>query len=516
MSASAVLLWLLIGGLTGYLIHFLLTERNIKNAEEKSRQILAQTEAEVSRRKKELELETKETLFKLRSEVDRETKEERRQLQVLEQRLSQRETNLERKLTFLDKKELELNQKEKTLTEQEKTLVQKDQELTSVLEEEKRRLSQVANLSRDEARRILISKMEDEARHDAAVRVKRIEDETREESDRISRTIVLEAIQRCASELSESSTTSVVSLPSDEMKGRLIGREGRNIRAFEAATGVDLIVDDTPEAVTISAFNIYRREIARLSLQRLISDGRIHPGRIEEVVEKVKKEMEEEIMKTGKEAALSLGVPKLHPELLRLIGRLKYRTSYGQNVLQHSMEVAHLSSVMAGELKMDRAIARRAGLLHDIGKSVDQEVEGDHIQIGHDIASRYDEPAEVLEAIKGHHNDYSATTPYAVLISAADALSASRPGARRETLEGYIKRLEKLEAIATSFRGVTQAYAISAGREVRVIVKPEAITDEEASLLVNQLTKKIEEGMEYPGTIKVTVIREVRYSEMAK
>jgi ribonuclease Y len=275
-------------------------------------------------------------------------------------------------------------------------------------------------------------------------------------------------------------------------------------------------VDDTPEAVTISAFNIYRRAIARLVLERLISDGRIHPGRIEEVTEKIKLEMEEEVLKTGKEAALSLGVLKLHPELLRLIGRLKYRTSYGQNVLQHSMEVAHLASVMAGELKMDRAIAKRAGLLHDIGKSVDQEVEGDHIQLGFDIANRYNEQPEVLEAIRGHHCDYSATTPYAVLMSAADALSASRPGARRETLEGYIKRLEKLEAIATSFRGVTQAYAISAGREVRVIVKPEAISDAEASLLVNQLTKKIEEGMEYPGTIKVTVIREVRYSEMAK
>jgi len=516
LSPSDILLWLLIGGFTGYLIHFLLTGKNVKNAETKSRQILTQTEAEVSRRKKELEIETKEALFKLRSDVDKETKEERRQLQALEQRLSQRETNQERKLAFLDKKEQDLSQQEKNLTEHTKAITQKEQELSGILEEEKKRLSQIANLSREEAREILISKMEDEARHDAAVRLKRIEDETREESDRISRTIVLEAIQRCASEQSESSTTSVVSLPSDEMKGRLIGREGRNIRAFEAATGVDLIVDDTPEAVTISAFNIYRRAIARMVLERLISDGRIHPGRIEEVTEKIKLEMEEEILKTGKEAALSLGVLKLHPELLRLIGRLKYRTSYGQNVLQHSMEVAHLASVMAGELKMDRAIAKRAGLLHDIGKSVDQEVEGDHIQLGFEIANRYNEQPEVLEAIRGHHCDYSATTPYAVLMSAADALSASRPGARRETLEGYIKRLEKLEAIATSFRGVTQAYAISAGREVRVIVKPEAISDAEASLLVNQLTKKIEEGMEYPGTIKVTVIREVRYSEMAK
>jgi len=516
LTLSDILLWLIIGGFTGYLIHFLRTERDIKSAETRAKEIVAQAEREINRRKKELELETKETLFRLRAEVEKETKEERQKLQILEQRLTQRESNLERKLAFLEKKESELNQQEKRLQEAEKALSQKEKELTNVLEEEKRRLSQVANLSREEARRILITKMEDEARQEAAIRIKRIEEETREEANRISQNIILEAIQRSASEEAETSTTSVVSLPSDEMKGRLIGREGRNIRAFEAATGVDLIVDDTPEAVTISAFNIFRREIARLALQQLISDGRIHPARIEEVVEKVKREMEEEILQTGKEAALSLGIPKLHPELLRLVGRLKYRTSYGQNVLQHSLEVAHLASIMAGELKLDQSIAKRAGLLHDIGKAVDQEVEGDHIQIGYEIASRYEEPKEVLEAIKGHHNDFSTTTPYAVLISAADALSASRPGARRETLEGYIKRLEKLEAIASSFHGVAQAYAISAGREVRVIVKPESVSDEEAALIANQITKKIEEGMEYPGTIKVTVIREVRYSGTAK
>ena len=504
------------GGLAGFLIHLLVNAVNIKKAEDRAKEILSQAEAEVGRRKKELELETKETLIKLRGDFERETKEERRQLQSLEQRLSQREVNLERKLNLLDKKESDSNQREKVIAEKEKSVIQKEQQLSAIVEEEKTRLSQVANLSREEARKMLISRIEEEARQEAALKIKRIEEETREESTRLSQVIILEAIQRCASEQAESSTTSVVSLPSDEMKGRLIGREGRNIRAFEAATGVDLIVDDTPEAVTISAFNIYRREIARLTLERLVSDGRIHPGRIEEVVEKVKAEMDEEIASVGKEAAMSLGLPRIHPEILRLVGRLKYRTSYGQNVLQHSIEVAHLASVMAAELKLNQIMARRAGLLHDIGKSVDQEVEGDHIQLGYEIAGRYDEPPEVLEAVKGHHDDFSPTNIYAVLISAADALSASRPGARRETLEGYIKRLEKLESIATSFRGVSQAYAISAGREVRVIVKPESVSDAESALLASQIAKKVEEGMEYPGTIKVNVIREIRYAGMAK
>ncbi|HNQ34439.1 MAG TPA: ribonuclease Y [bacterium] len=510
-----ILLGLLGLGL-GYLIHLSITSRNLKASEARSQGLLKEAEREISQRRKELELEVKESLIKQRGDFERETREERRQLQVLEQRLNQRESNLDRKLNLVDKKETDLNQREKTLADQEKKVADRQTELDGVLEEEKRRLSQVAGLSQDEARRILIARMEDDARHEAALRIKRIEEETREEANNISRTILLEAIQRCASEQAESSTTSVVSLPSDEMKGRLIGREGRNIRAFEAATGVDLIVDDTPEAVTISAFNIYRREIARLVLKRLISDGRIHPGRIEEVVEKVKAEMEEETLKVGKEAALSLGIHKINPELLRMLGRLKYRTSYGQNVLEHSIEVAHLAGTMAGELKLDQTMAKRAGLLHDIGKSVDQEMEGDHLEIGYEIASRYDESKEVLEAIRGHHDDFRPTAPYAVLISAADALSASRPGARRETLEGYIKRLEKLEAIATGFRGVNQAYAISAGREVRVIVKPEAMSDDEASLLARQISGKIEEGLEYPGTIKVTVIREARYSEMAK
>lgn len=511
-----IVLYLLVGGLAGYLLHLVVSKSSLKSAEVKSQEILAQATAEVARRKKDLELETRETLIKLRSDFEKETKEERRQLQSLEQRLSQREGNLERKLSFLDKKEVEFNQREKRLTDKEKIVSQKEQELSAVLEEEKVRLSQVAELSREEARKMLIARMEEEARQEAAVRLKRIEEETREESLHLSQNILLEAMQRCAAEQAESSTTSVISLPSDEMKGRLIGREGRNIRAFEAATGVDLIVDDTPEAVTISAFNIYRRAIARLALEKLIADGRIHPGRIEEVVEKVKAEMEEEVFSVGKGAALSLGLPRIKPELLRLVGRLKYRTSYGQNVLQHSLEVAHLASVMAAELKLDQILARRAGLLHDIGKSVDQEMEGDHLQIGYEIASRYDEPPEVLEAVRGHHNDFAVATPYAVLVSAADALSASRPGARRETLEGYIKRLEKLEAIATGFKGVGQAYAISAGREVRVIIKPEAISESESALLANQIAKKIEEGMEYPGTIKVTIIREVRYSELAK
>lgn len=511
-----VLVALLVGGLAGFYIRYVTGGRLLRNAEAKSEELIARAEAEIKNRKRELELEAKENSLRLKASLESENRERQGQLQQQEERLAQKENNMERKLAFLEKKEEVVSAREGVIGEKEKALGLKEKELETVIEEEKQRLSRMAELSRDEARRVLIARMEDDARKEAARRLRRIEEETREEATRKSREIILEAIQRCASEHAESSSTSVVSLPSDEMKGRLIGREGRNIRAFEAATGVDLIVDDTPEAVTISAFNIYRREIARLSLERLIGDGRIHPARIEEVVEKVQGEIEDEIMRVGREAALSLGIPKLHPEIIRLLGKLKFRTSYGQNALQHSVEVAHLASVMAGELRMDQAIARRAGLIHDIGKSVDQEMEGDHIELGAELAGRYGEPPEVLEAIRGHHDDYSPTTLYAALIGAADALSASRPGARRETLEGYIKRLEKLEAIAAGFRGVSQAYAISAGREVRVIVKPEAAGDEESALLAGQISKKVEEGMEYPGTIKVTVIREARYTSLAR
>lgn len=505
-----------IGGLAGFFIRLLISGRKISNAEAKSREIIERAEAEVKSRRKELELGVKEEQFRLRAAIEKENRERKDHLRALEERLVARETNLERKLAFLDNREEELARREKGAQEREKSQEKQREELAAVIEDEKKNLARVAGLSREEARRILVARMEDDARRDAAQLVKRIEEETREEAAAVSREIVLEAIHRCASEHAESSCTSVVSLPSDEMKGRLIGREGRNIRAFEAATGVDLIVDDTPEAVTISAFNIYRRETARMALERLVSDGRIHPARIEEVVARVKEEMEAEIVRVGREASLSLGIHKLHPEIVKLLGRLKFRSSYGQNALQHSVEVAHLASVMAGELRLDQTVARRAGLIHDIGKSVDQEMEGDHIQLGAELAERYGEPAEVLEAIRGHHDDYSPTTPYAVLIGAADALSASRPGARRETLEGYIKRLEKLEAIAAGFRGVSHAYAISAGREVRVIVKPEAAGDDEAALLAGQISKKVEEGMEYPGTIKVTVIREFRQTSLAR
>ena len=495
----------LVGAILGYLIAQFVSKARLREKQEHVQGLVAEAEAKA----KEITLQAKDAALKTREGAEAEMDKRRQELQRQEERFQQRRESLDRRLDELENRGRKLDQRQSKMDKMESDIQQ-------MYDKQFKELERISSMSQEDAKQLILEMVEQSTRQDAARVIRQVEAETREEADSKAREIITLAIQRTASDQVSETTVSTVPLPNDEMKGRIIGRGGRNIRAIENATGVDLIVDDTPEAVTISAFNIYRREIARLTLERLISDGRIHPGRIEEVTEKIKKEMEEEILKTGKEAALSLGVQKLHPELLRLIGRLKYRTSYGQNVLQHSLEVAHLASVMAGELKMDRAIARRAGLLHDIGKSVDQEVEGDHLQIGFDIANRYNEPPEILEAVKGHHNDYSATTPYAVLISAADALSASRPGARRETLEGYIKRLEKLEAIATSFRGVTQAYAISAGREVRVIVKPETITDEEASLLVNQLTKKIEEGMEYPGTIKVTVIREVRYSEMAK
>ena len=501
--------------LLGYIVRKYLAEQRIRQAEERGKEILADAEREVGTKRKEIELEGKEFLLKLRSDFEKETKSERYQIQGLEKRLSQKEFSLDRKVDILEKKEEATNERERRVLSSEEGLKKRDKELDSLIGEERKRLSEVSGLSQEEAKKILFEDLKEEVKRESVIYIKRIEDETRETAKKNGREIILEAIQRCAAGEASESTISVISIPED-MKGRVIGREGRNIRAFEGATGVDLIVDDTPELVTLSSFNIYRREIARLSLQKLVADGRIHPAKIEEIVKKTEEEMEERTVEIGKEATFEFGIVSIHPELLRLLGRLSYRTSYGQNVLRHSKEVAHLASIMAAELDLSQKIAKRAGLLHDIGKGVDQEVEGSHPKIGAEIASRYGESAEVIEAIANHHQDFNAQYLYTALIASADALSASRPGIRRETLESYIKRLRKLEGIATSFKGVSKAYAISAGREVRVIVKPEEMTDSESAALARDITKKVEEGMEYPGQVKVTVIRELRTTEYAK
>ena len=500
----------------GYFIRKYAAERKVKRAEARAREIIQGVTKEAENIRREAKLEAKDLLYKTRAEFERETKETRRELSALEKRLLQKEENIDRKVDILDRKERVIQGRERNITFREKALESKNNELANLIEQEKQRLQRVSGLTAEQAKQILLQRLEAEAKIEAVAMIRKAEEEAKETADKKSREIISLAIQRCAADHTIESTVSVVSLPSDEMKGRIIGREGRNIRALEIATGVDVIVDDTPEAVTLSGFNLVKREIARISLERLITDGRIHPARIEEVVAKVKQEMEATIREEGKRAAFDTGVHRLHPEEIKLLGRLKYRTSFGQNVLQHSKEVAYLLGVMASELGMDFALARRVGLLHDIGKAVDHEVEGTHAKIGAELAKRYGESELIINAIAAHHQDVEAKSLLAVLVQAADAVSATRPGARRETLESYVKRLENLESIADSFKGVSKAYAIQAGREVRVIVQPNKLTDAEATVLAGEIRKKIEEGLEYPGQIKVTVIRETRAIEYAK
>lgn len=500
----------------GFILRRFVAERKIKSAEKTAKEILEQAQKEAENKRKEVELEAKDLRYKLRIDFDKETKDRRGELQGIEKRLMQKEESLDRKVDLLDKKEKEVHSRENLLVDKENKIGAKEKELDNLLVQEKQMLQKVSGLSIEEAKKILLSKMEEEAKKEAMIMLKKIEDQTKETAEKKAKEIISLAIQRCAADHTVESTVSVVTLPSDEMKGRIIGREGRNIRALEIATGVDVIVDDTPEAVILSGFDIVRREIARIALERLIMDGRIHPGRIEEVVEKVKQEMEENIKAEGQRALFDIGIGQLNPELIKLLGRLKYRTSYGQNVLQHSKEVAYIMGVIASELGLDFNLARRIGLLHDVGKAVSHEVEGTHAKIGADLLKKYGENETVFLAALSHHEDIEPTTLYGVLLQAADAISATRPGARRETLETYVKRLEKLESIADSFKGVEKAYAIQAGREIRVIVQPDKITDAEASALAKGITKKIEEGMEYPGQIKVTVIRETRAIEYAK
>ncbi|MBN1872087.1 MAG: ribonuclease Y [Candidatus Omnitrophica bacterium] len=500
----------------GYIIRKFVAKRKLKSAEEKARVMMEELKREVANRRKEIDLEAKDLLHKTRVEFEKESRERKQELTVLEKRLMQREENLERKVDLLDKKEKSIESREYSISKKEKEILTKHKELESLLEEEKNKLQRISNMSKEEAKKILLSRMEGEIKHETSLMVQKYMEETRSKADKEARKIIGMAIQKCAAEHTVETTVSVVNLPNDDMKGRIIGREGRNIRALEIATGVDVIIDDTPEAVILSAFDIVKREVAKRSLEKLIEDGRIHPGRIEEIVEKTKKEIDEHIKEEGEKAAFDVGAQTLHPELIKLLGRLKYRTSYGQNVLQHSKEVAYLMGVLAGELKMDSNLARRIGLLHDIGKATTHEVEGTHANIGADLAKKYGETESVIHAIEAHHQDIEPRTLMAVLIQAADAISATRPGARRETLELYIKRLEKLESIADSFKGVEKSFAIQAGREIRVIVQPDKISDAQATALARDITKKIEESLEYPGQIKVTVIRETRAIEYAK
>ena len=486
-----------------------IAEAKIASAEEAAQKLIIDAEKIGEGRKKEALLEAKEDIHKLRSEVERESKERRNDLQRLERRLLQKEENLDRKIDSLEKKEEILGRKE--------TEIDKNREkINELYAKQLTELERVSGLSTEEAKKILLTNVEEEIRHETAIMIKDMQQQAKEDADKNAREIISLAIQRCAADHVAETTVSVVALPNDEMKGRIIGREGRNIRTLETLTGVDLIIDDTPEAVILSGFDPVRREVARIALEKLITDGRIHPARIEEMVEKAQKEVEQKIKEAGEQATFDTGVHGLHPEIIRLLGRLKYRTSYGQNVLKHSIEVAHLAGVMAAELGVDVMLAKRAGLLHDLGKAIDHEVEGPHVTIGADLARKYHESDEVVNAIGAHHGDEEPTTVQAVLVAAADAVSAARPGARRETLESYLKRLTRLEEIAESFDGVEKSFAIQAGREVRIMVKPEKIDDLASIRLVRDIVKRIESELEYPGQIKVTVIRETRAVDYAK
>ncbi|MGE5174040.1 MAG: ribonuclease Y [Betaproteobacteria bacterium] len=512
---------LLIAGLAGgfglgLLIKGKVAAGKIKDAESEAARIIAAAEREAETKRKEVMLEAKDKLYQARADFERENREKRQEIQNQERRLTQKEENIEKKVDLVEKRESDVIRRERELTSREKVAIEKEERFEKGLREQRQMLEKIANMTAEEAKRQLMLSMEDEAKFEAAKTIKRIEDEAKDEADKKAKNIISLAIQRYASDYVAEATVSVVNLPNDEMKGRIIGREGRNIRAIEAATGIDLIIDDTPEAVILSCYDPLRREIARLTIERLIQDGRIHPARIEEIAEKVKKDLDVSMKEEGEKAAFDLGIHNMHPDIIKLVGRLKYRTSYGQNVLMHSREVAYFAGIMAAECGVDQKLARRAGLLHDLGKAIDHEVEGTHPQIGGDLAKKYGESAKVINAIMTHHGDGEPNCVESVLVAAADALSAGRPGVRRETLESYLKRLEQLESAANSFKGVEKSYAIQAGREIRIIVKPEDLSDAHSAQLSRDIAKKIEQELSYPGQIKVTVVRESRYVEYAK
>ena len=493
----------------GYYIRKHIAEGKIAGAEETANKIVEDALKESETIKKEKLLEAKEEVHNLRDEAEKENRERRNELQQLEKRVLQREENLERKLASVERKE-------ESLRNDEKKFEHKQAEVEKLFQKQMEELEKLSGLTHEEARQLLLNDVEKETRRESAILIKNIEAQTKEEAEKKAREIITYAIQKCAADHVAETTVSVVNLPNDEMKGRIIGREGRNIRTLETLTGVDLIIDDTPEAVILSGFDPIRREVARIALEKLILDGRIHPARIEEMVEKAKKEVDNNIHEEGEQASFDTGVYGLHPEIIKLLGRLKFRTSYGQNVLKHSIEVSHLAGIIANELGADVKISKRAGLLHDIGKAVDHEIEGPHVAIGVDLLRKYKESSQVIHAVEAHHNDIEPESIEAVLIQAADAISAARPGARRETLESYIKRLEKLEEIANSFDGIEKSYAIQAGREIRIMVKPDEVDDLEMVHIAKDISKKIEEDLEYPGQIKINVIRETRSIEYAK
>ena len=504
-----VLVALLVGAAAGFLYRQNVMEKKIGRTEAFARSLLDEATRKAEEQKKEKLLEAKEEIIRLKSELDKEVKDRRNEVTRLERRVNQREETLDKKMDNLEAREESLNQKYK----EAERLEARAREYT---EQQQQELERIGNMTLEEARQVLISRIQKDAYHDAAVMVREIESKAKEEADKKARNLIAMAIQKCAADHVAETTVSVVALPNDDMKGRIIGREGRNIRTLETATGVDLIIDDTPEAVIISGFDPVRREVARIALERLITDGRIHPGRIEEMVEKAKREVDNQIREAGEQAIFETNLHSIHHELVKLLGRMKYRTSYGQNVLKHSIEVSHLAGVMAAELGADVQLAKRAGLLHDIGKAIDHEVEGTHVTIGADLAKKFHESDAVVNAIMAHHNDVEPQTVEAVLVQAADAISAARPGARRESLENYIKRLEKLEEIANSFDGVEKSFAIQSGREIRIVVKPEDVNDAGTVILAKEIVKRIEREMEYPGQIKVNVIRETRAIEFAK
>ncbi len=509
----------IIAFVTGCLIAFWvkgkIQSQRIKSAERETSQILDDAKRTSESMLKEARLEVKDKLFKMKGEFDNDTKETRSELKKKERRLIQKEENIDRKIDQFERKERDVLRKEKKLMRRYEELEGKEIKFKELIEEQKRQLEKISGFTAEQAKELLIRAMENEARHEGAKLIKRIENEAKEQADKNAKDIIATAIQRYAGDFVAERTVSVVQLPSDEMKGRIIGREGRNIRALEAATGIDLIIDDTPEAVILSGFNPVRREVARLSLMRLISDGRIHPARIEDIVKKVGKEVDLAIKEAGEQAAFDLSIHGIHSELIKYLGRLKFRTSYAQNVLQHSIEVGVLSGIMASELGLNSKLARRMGLLHDIGKAIDHEIEGQHAVIGSNLAKKFGETQRVVQAIAAHHEDVPPSSVYDLLIQAADGLSGARPGARKELLENYIKRLEDLEKIANSFSGVANTYAIQAGRELRIIVESGIISDEEATLLSRDVSKKIEESLTFPGQIKVVVIRETRAVEYA-
>ncbi|HYM60536.1 MAG TPA: ribonuclease Y [Thermoanaerobaculia bacterium] len=491
-------------------------EAQLQDARRNADRIVEDARKSAEARAKESDLETKEKLLQMRSDFDRQAQQRREEIKSVEKRLQQKEENVDRKTQQLESRIAEVEKRDRALGDREEKVEERENELDALVEAQRHKLEQISGLTADEARRELIRGIENEARLEAAHIIKRIEAEASELGHLKAKKILGMAIQRMASDYVAENTVSVVDLPSEDMKGRIIGREGRNIRALELATGVDLIVDDTPEAVILSGFDPIRREIARISLERLMQDGRIHPARIEELVEKVRQELDQKLFEEGEAAAFSLGITDIHPEVLKLLGRLRYRTSYGQNVLVHSLEVAQLAALMAVELGVNDAIAKRGGLLHDIGKAIDREMEGTHLELGRQVLDKYGEKRDIIHAMECHHGDYDPTTVEAVLVNAADALSAARPGARREILENYVHRLERLEAIANSMEGVSKSFAIQAGRELRIIVNAEKITDEQSIWLSKDVARKIESELQYPGQIKVTVIREMRAVDYAK